>query len=227
MSLLATASFSSANGKSIGKSKSRPRGVTSKLVTALGCCRDRLLLAELPGLLSAVISGGTDAHLSVQPGAVAPLGIEFDAIGGSFQGVPGTFRLIAVTLPSAAASLYDVDAMPPALRKAHRALDDAVDKLYRSAAFTGDRDRAEHLFGLYEKLVAPLIAAASQPTRAAGPKSGRRLEVDLSGNTFLGERGQFIVRPRADSGFSLCAGGAFHSQISLAQSVSGPRSKWT
>ena len=64
MSLLAKASFSSANGKSIGKSKSRPRGVTSKPVTALGCCRDRLLLAELPGLLSAVISGGTDAHLS-------------------------------------------------------------------------------------------------------------------------------------------------------------------
>jgi len=29
----------------------------------------------------------------------------------------------------------------------------------------GDRDRAEHLFGLYEKLVAPLVAVASQPTR--------------------------------------------------------------
>jgi hypothetical protein len=29
-------------------------------------------------------------------------------------------------------------------------------KLYRSASFTGDRDRVEHLFGLYEKLVTPL-----------------------------------------------------------------------
>ncbi len=66
---------------------------------------------------------------------------------------------------STLADLYDVDAMPPQLRKAHHALDDAVDKLYRSAAFTGDRDRAEHLFGLYEKLVAPLVAAAFQPTR--------------------------------------------------------------
>lgn len=66
---------------------------------------------------------------------------------------------------STLADLYDVDAMPPQLRKAHRALDDAVDKLYRSAAFTGDRDRAEHLFGLYEKLVAPLVAAAFQPSR--------------------------------------------------------------
>ena len=61
------------------------------------------------------------------------------------------------------ADLYDADAMPPQLRKAHRALDDAVDKLYRSAAFTGDRDRAEHLFGLYERLVAPLVAATRRP----------------------------------------------------------------
>jgi hypothetical protein len=68
---------------------------------------------------------------------------------------------------STLADLYDVDAMPPRLRNAHHALDDAVDKLYRSAAFTGDRDRAEHLFGLYEKLVAPLMAG-SQPERRRG-----------------------------------------------------------
>jgi hypothetical protein len=66
---------------------------------------------------------------------------------------------------STLADLYDADVMPPRLRKAHRALDGAVDKLYRSAAFTGDRDRAEHLFGLYEKLVTPLVAAAPQPAR--------------------------------------------------------------
>ncbi len=66
---------------------------------------------------------------------------------------------------STLADLYDVDAMPPQLRRAHHDLDRAVDRLYRSAAFTGDRDRAEHLFGLYERLVAPLVAAASQPHR--------------------------------------------------------------
>lgn len=66
---------------------------------------------------------------------------------------------------STLSDLYDVDAMPPSLRKAHCALDDAVDKLYRSAAFTGDLDRAEHLFGLYEKLITPLVAAAFQPPR--------------------------------------------------------------
>jgi hypothetical protein len=72
---------------------------------------------------------------------------------------------------STLADLYDADAMPPPLRKAHRALDAAVDKLYRSAAFTGDRDRAEHLFGLYETLVAPLMVAAAAPKDRRG-KSG-------------------------------------------------------
>jgi len=57
---------------------------------------------------------------------------------------------------SSLADLYDAEAMPPALRKAHRALDAAVDKLYRPQAFSGDLDRAEHLLGRYEKLVAPL-----------------------------------------------------------------------
>ncbi len=68
--------------------------------------------------------------------------------------------------PSATlADLYDVDVMPAPLRKAHRALDKAVDKLYHASAFTGDSDRAEHLFGLYEKLVNPLIVATSSPRR--------------------------------------------------------------
>ena len=38
------------------------------------------------------------------------------------------------------ADLYDVDTMPPRLRRGHGALDDAVDNLYRSAGFSGDRD---------------------------------------------------------------------------------------
>jgi hypothetical protein len=62
---------------------------------------------------------------------------------------------------SSLADLYDIDSMPPQLRKAHRALDDAIDKLYRPSPFLGDRDRVEHLFGLYEKLVTPLIAGTT------------------------------------------------------------------
>lgn len=57
------------------------------------------------------------------------------------------------------ADLYDPDTMPPDLRKAHKTLDAAVDKLYRPAGFTSDRERVEHLFALYEKLSTPALAA--------------------------------------------------------------------
>ena len=66
---------------------------------------------------------------------------------------------------STLADLYDVDVMPRELRKAHRDLDAAVDRLYRPNSFAGDRDRVEHLFGLYEKIVAPLAATAPRPRR--------------------------------------------------------------
>ena len=57
------------------------------------------------------------------------------------------------------ADLYDPDLMPPDLRKAHQALDRAVDKLYRRSGFASERERVEHLFMLYEKMSAPLKAA--------------------------------------------------------------------
>ena len=69
------------------------------------------------------------------------------------------------------ADLYDPDVMPADLRKAHRALDAAVDKLYRPAPFASDRERVEHLFGLYQKLVAPLAAMAV--TRLKPPRARR------------------------------------------------------
>ena len=49
--------------------------------------------------------------------------------------------------------------MPPDLRKAHQALDRAVDKLYRRGGFASERERVEHLFMLYEKMIAPLKSA--------------------------------------------------------------------
>ena len=54
------------------------------------------------------------------------------------------------------ADLYDPDLMPPHLRRAHQALDRAVDKLYRRAKFSSERERIEHLFILYEKMYSPL-----------------------------------------------------------------------
>ena len=59
---------------------------------------------------------------------------------------------------STLANLYDPDLMPPNLRKAHQALDRAVDRLYGRTPFTSERDRIEHLFMLYEKMRIPLAA---------------------------------------------------------------------
>lgn len=70
---------------------------------------------------------------------------------------------------AALADLYDPDSMPPELRKAHHKLDDAVDALYKRGGFQSDRERVEHLFALYEKLVQPLTART--------PKENRRKKI--------------------------------------------------
>ena len=70
------------------------------------------------------------------------------------------------------ADLYDPDAMPPN-RQAHRALDAAVDRLYKRSGFSDDHERAEHLFGLYESLIARLPMA--EPRRA---RRSRRTTTD-------------------------------------------------
>ena len=49
------------------------------------------------------------------------------------------------------ADLYDPDSMPPDLRRAHRKLDRAVDRLYRRKAFNSERERVEYLFAEYER----------------------------------------------------------------------------
>lgn len=68
------------------------------------------------------------------------------------------------------ADLYDPDLMPGNLRKAHQALDRAVDRLYRAGGFSSDRERVEHLFGLYEKIVAPLEVAAHETKKQSAKK---------------------------------------------------------
>ena len=63
------------------------------------------------------------------------------------------------------ADLYDPDLMPPNLRRAHQALDRAVDRLYRRAGFSSERERVEYLFGLYERMRAPLAASKKNRVR--------------------------------------------------------------
>ena len=67
------------------------------------------------------------------------------------------------------AEMYDPDLMPARLRKAHQALDRAVDRLYRRSAFQSEGDRIEHLFMLYEKMRALLDV-----TNREKPKRRRR-----------------------------------------------------
>ena len=63
------------------------------------------------------------------------------------------------------ADLYDPDLMPVDLRRAHRALDRAVDRLYRPRKFSSESERVEHLLALYERLRAPLTATGRKKVR--------------------------------------------------------------
>lgn len=53
---------------------------------------------------------------------------------------------------STLADLYDPDAMPSDLRRAHRRLDRRVDRLYRRDPFMTDMDRLEFLLARYERM---------------------------------------------------------------------------
>ena len=65
--------------------------------------------------------------------------------------------------------------MPAPLLRAHQKPDRAVDRCYRAEPFPSDRHRVEHLFALYEKLTASLVAAAkpSRKGRKAQPTPGK------------------------------------------------------
>ncbi len=76
---------------------------------------------------------------------------------------------------SSLADLYDPIAMPPALAKAHAALDRTVDRCYRSQPFASDRNRVEFLFSLFEKVTSPVEPAARPKRRSRRrPRSGAR-----------------------------------------------------
>ena len=73
------------------------------------------------------------------------------------------------------ADLYDPDTMPPDLRKAHHALDFAVDRLYRKEPFASHRERVEHLFTLYEKLTSQYWLPPRSRLAAVGKRKSGEL----------------------------------------------------
>ena len=108
-------------------------------------------------------------------------GINRDVLSGAVQeallsaakravGPARELRVVIAALAGkpTAVLMKPVDASAPAeLHKAHQALDRAVDRCYRPGPFPSDRHRVEYLFALYEKITAPLVAAAK-------PKRKRR-----------------------------------------------------
>ena len=58
---------------------------------------------------------------------------------------------------STLADLYDPLTMPPALQKAHQALDKTVDRAYRKTAFNNEAARVAFLFDLYQQYTTPLL----------------------------------------------------------------------
>jgi hypothetical protein len=72
------------------------------------------------------------------------------------------------------ADLYDRDAMQPEMVRAHHSLDQAVDRLYRAATFQSDRERVEHLFGMYERLLLPTLIPVQAPARRRTRRSSQR-----------------------------------------------------
>ena len=63
------------------------------------------------------------------------------------------------------AALYDPATMPPALARAHAALDRAVDRCYRPQPFGTELQRLEFLFGLYQQLSAPVLGVGAKRGR--------------------------------------------------------------
>ncbi|BCB26248.1 methylase [Sulfurimicrobium lacus] len=63
------------------------------------------------------------------------------------------------------ADLYDPLTMPPALLKAHQALDKAVDAAYGKTGFKSEAERVAFLFERYQKITSLLPSASSEKTR--------------------------------------------------------------
>lgn len=70
---------------------------------------------------------------------------------------------------SSLANLYDSNTMPPALVKAHQALDKAVDLCYRPQPFPNETKRIEFLFELYDKYTAGMFQPVKKTKKKKEP----------------------------------------------------------
>jgi hypothetical protein len=82
---------------------------------------------------------------------------------------------------SSLADLYDPLTMPPALVKAHQALDAAVDAAYGRRSFRNDAERVAFLFERYQTITSLLPAAA--PRQGGRRQSSRQAPSDAPAAT--------------------------------------------
>jgi hypothetical protein len=75
---------------------------------------------------------------------------------------------------STLAEMYDPLQMPPKLVKAHAKVDRAVEKCYRPKPFLSDRERVEHLFTVYQQLVAVSAGEEGDRNRRGAERKVRR-----------------------------------------------------
>ena len=103
----------------------------------------------------------------------------FPVPGGGLDSLEGAARGILDARSrhpkSTLADLYDPDAMPADLRRAHRRLDRTVDRLYRREPFMTDMDRLEFLLARYTGMGAGVErGAGARPAPRPPPRAGQR-----------------------------------------------------
>ncbi len=76
--------------------------------------------------------------------------------------------------PATIADLYDPDAMPENLRRAHEHNDEVLERIYIGRRFKNDTERLEKLFDLYTKMTAAALKAPPQTQPKAPAKKATR-----------------------------------------------------
>ncbi len=101
----------------------------------------------------------------------------FPVPGGGLDSLKGAARGILDARSehpkSTLADLYDPDAMPADLRRAHRRLDRMVDRLYRREPFMTDMDRLEFLLACYAGMGGGRKGGSGSPPRPPPAAPGR------------------------------------------------------
>ncbi len=82
---------------------------------------------------------------------------------------------------SSLADLYDPNTMAKVLTDAHRKLDHAVDKCYRSKPFGSELERIEYLFELYEKYTAGFLVEEKKTGKRKNRSEAQGAETESAG----------------------------------------------